>query len=172
MTPQLIGSDSSHHGLPSRLAVTPAPSRSTTARSSRCACRAPWPTSTATRCPSLRTAAAEARASGCGTTTGRGQDTVVGTTPCSCGVPSGAASFWTSWGTITTQGERVASAVRNARSTTMGACSADSTVCTNCAATSLKSDCRSISCWYSEPSTVVSCWPMIATTGTWSSLAS
>ena len=39
-------------------------------------------------------------------------------------------------------------------------------------ATSLKSACRSTSCWKSPPSDIRFCWPTMATTGAWSSLAS
>ncbi len=38
--------------------------------------------------------------------------------------------------------------------------------------TSLNSDCRSTSCWYSLPSADVADWPTMATTGWWSIFAS
>ena len=172
MTPQLVGSVSSTNGLPSRLVVTPAPSRSATARTSCSASRIPCPTRSATRSPALRTSAAACRSTRCGSTCGRRQPTAVGTTPWVVPPGSGSAAVWTSCGTTTTHGDRVASAVRKARSSTIAACAGATTVCTNCAATSLNRVCRSISCWYSDPRAVVCCWPTRATTGTWSSLAS
>ena len=41
-----------------------------------------------------------------------------------------------------------------------------------CMATSLNSESRSTSCWYEPPMALRLVWPTIATTGTWSSLAS
>src|SRR5205823_5599347 len=69
-------------------------------------------------------------------------------------------------------GQRGAAATRMARSTRWRACAGAMQTWTNSCATSLNSVCRSTSCWYSAPSDVRFCWPTMATTGWWSSLAS
>ena len=69
-------------------------------------------------------------------------------------------------------GERVAMAIRIARSTRWRACSGVMHTCTNSLATSLNSETRSTSCWKPAPSDMRFCCPTMATTGWWSSLAS
>ena len=73
---------------------------------------------------------------------------------------------------ITAVGARRPTAVRIARSSTSGSCSGTVTICTYSLATSLKRLSRSTSCWYAPPIADRLVCPTIATTGTWSSLAS
>ena len=145
MVPATNGCVSSTYGLPSRLVVMPAPSASATAITSSRACRAPWPTNIATREPASSTAAADANSVSAGRTREADQAGAVTTMPCCCG-RSATAFFRTSCGTITTAGARPVRAARNARSSTIGSCSAELTNCENPAATSLTSAARSISC--------------------------
>ncbi len=77
-----------------------------------------------------------------------------------------------SLGMITTVGALRVIAVRNARSIALGSCSGTFTSTRYSLATSLNSACRSTSCWYAPPIALRSVCPTIATTGTWSSLAS
>ena len=82
------------------------------------------------------------------------------------------SASWMSLGTITQVTDRVALAMRTARSIRCAACSGAMHTCTNSLATSLNRVVRSTSCWKLEPSAIRACWPTIATTGAWSSLAS
>ena len=132
---------------------------------------APWPTSIATRSPALRTSAARCRSASRGRITGSRNPTDDGTAPWARGGSEYSAS-WMSLGTITQVTDRVALAMRMARSMRWAACSGAMHTCTNSLATSLNRVVRSTSCWKLDPSAMRACWPTMATTGAWSSLAS
>ncbi len=121
--------------------------------------------------PALRTSAARRSASGEGIAVQLLRSRLEGTILKACG--GGVySSSWTSAGTMTAVGQRRAYAVRIARSSTFGSCSGTVTVSTKSEATSLNSECRSTSCWYEPPIALRAVCPTMASTGTWSSLAS
>jgi hypothetical protein len=128
MQPHLMGRASSRAGLPTSEVAIPAPSRSATATTSAAAAAAPCPASTATRRPVARTSAALASASGSGATTPGARPTELTMVAWAWGGPPGIFSCWTSWGRITAVGERLARAMRSARSITRGTCSGTVTV--------------------------------------------
>ena len=169
--PVTKGRSSGSTSRPSRALATPAPSSSATSATSSRAPAAPWPMRMATLAPSLRMSAARASSASSGRTRGLLQPTLENTAPCSFGGDGCASSSCTSSGMMIVETPRRVSAVLNARSMTCRAWAGAMTTSQN-SDTSANRWSRSISCWKLAPREIRFCWPTIATTGWWSSLAS
>jgi hypothetical protein len=128
----------------------------------------------ATLDPWLRTSAARSRLPGSGTERAPRKVAAVAGGRAGPTVGQGSASAaatWRSLGKLRWLTVRWARQVRMARSTRDGI-ETGVVISTLCSATSMNSRSRWTSCWWPVPSTVVSCMPVMASTGAWSSLAS
>ena len=143
--------------LPSSAFATPAPSRSAASITSYSAPSAPAPTSIATRFPELRTSAARRRSPRVGITSGLLNPVPVKVVPCFRSGDGTASISWISLGRMMQVTVRSARAIRIARSIRWRIWTGLLAICTKCPATSLKSEMRSTSCWYSAPRADVAC---------------